>query len=188
LLRQVRALSRFWRLRISFDDALRSAATVFPDLERLGFPITVFVCTALAGKGSPLTIAELAGDDPAELATMTWDELRSLADRGVGIQSHGVSHAHLTQLSDDDLRAELVNSKAEIEDELGRVCDELAYPYGEHDERVRAAARAAGYARAFAIWDAPRDDEYAKRRLDLYRRHTPARALLMSTPLHRFAA
>jgi peptidoglycan/xylan/chitin deacetylase (PgdA/CDA1 family) len=187
LVRQVRALARFRRLRISFDDAFRNAATVFPDLERLGFPITVFICTALARNGSPLSIPELAGDDPDELATMGWDELRSLADRGIGIQSHGVSHAHLTQVSDDELRAELVDSKAEIEDELGRPCDELAYPYGEHDERVHAAARAAGYARAFALWDAPKDDRYAERRLDLYRRHTPARALLMTTPLHRFA-
>jgi peptidoglycan/xylan/chitin deacetylase (PgdA/CDA1 family) len=188
LLRQVRLLSRFRRVHITFDDAFRSATTVFPELHRLGFPITVFVCTAFARDGSPLSISELAGDDPDELATMTWDELRSLADSGVEIQSHGVTHGHLPQLSSQELRAELVDSKAEIEDELSRPCDELAYPYGEHDERVRDAARAAGYARAFALWDAPKDDWYAKRRLDLYRRHTPARALLMTTPLHRFAA
>ena len=152
LVRQVRALSRFRRLRISFDDAFRNAATVFPDLERLGFPITVFICTALARNGTPLSIPELAGDDPDELATMGWDELRSLADRGIGIQSHGVSHAHLTQVSDDELRAELVDSKAEIED---------AFP-------LRIGGIRLGV-------------------LDLYRRHTPARALLMTTPLHRFA-
>ena len=119
---------------------------------------------------------------------MTWDELRSLADRGVGIQSHGVSHAHLTRLSDAELRAELADSKAELEAELHRSSDELAYPYGEHDERVRAAARAAGYSRAFALWHVPKNDPYAMRRLDLYRRHTPVRALLMTTPLHRVAA
>lgn len=188
LLRQVRTLSRFWRLRISFDDGFRSAATVFPELQGLGLPITIFVCTALARDGSPLSIPELAGDDPDELATMDWDELRALADRGIEIQSHGRSHAHLTHLSDEELRAELVDSRVEIEDRIRRPCEELAYPYGEQDERVRDAARAAGYARAFALWDVPKDDQYAKRRLDLYRRHTPARALLRSTPLHRFAA
>jgi peptidoglycan/xylan/chitin deacetylase (PgdA/CDA1 family) len=187
-LSQLRALARVRRVRVTFDDAFRSSARVFPDLERLGFPITVFVCTAFAHDGSPLTIPELEGDDPEELATMTWDELRSVADRGVGIQSHGVSHAHLTRLSDAELRAELADSKAELEAELHRSPDELAYPYGEHDERVRAAARAAGYARAFALWDAPKNDAYALRRLDLYRRHTPVRALLMTTPLHRVAA
>ena len=188
LLRQVRLLSRFRRVHVTFDDAFRSATTVFPELQRLGFPITVFVCTGLARTGAPLTIPELAGDDPEALATMSWDELRSLAERGVEIQSHGVSHAHLMRLSDEELRAELLDSKAEIEDQLGRPCSELAFPYGEHDERVREAAQTAGYARAFALRDAPKDDPWAKRRLDLYRRHTPARALLLTTPLHRFAA
>jgi peptidoglycan/xylan/chitin deacetylase (PgdA/CDA1 family) len=188
LLRQVRMLSRFRRVHITFDDAFRSAANVFGELQQLGLPITVFVCTGFARDGAPLAISELAGDDPRELATMTWDELRSLADRGVGIQSHGVSHAHLTRLSDAELRAELADSKAELEAELHRSSDELAYPYGEHDERVRAAARAAGYSRAFALWDVPKNDPYAMRRLDLYRRHTPVRALLMTTPLHRVAA
>jgi peptidoglycan/xylan/chitin deacetylase (PgdA/CDA1 family) len=188
LLRQVRLVSRFRRIRVTFDDAFRSAAGVFPELQQLGLPITIFVCSALARDGSPLAIAELEGDDPNELATMTWDELRGLAERGVEIQSHGVSHAHLTRLSDDALRAELADSKAELEDELHRPCTELAYPFGEHDGRVRAAARAASYSRAFALWDAPKNDRYAERRLDLYRRHTPLRALLMTTPLHRFAA
>jgi peptidoglycan/xylan/chitin deacetylase (PgdA/CDA1 family) len=145
LLRQVRALSRFWHVRATFDDAFRSAATVFPDLERLGVSVQIFVCTKYALVGAPLAIPELAGDDPNQLATMNWDELREHAARGIAIGSHTVSHPHLTALSDDDLRRELTESKREIEDRLRRPCEELAYPYGEHNARVRAAARAAGY-------------------------------------------
>lgn len=170
-------LGRVRELRITFDDAFRSSATVFPELERLGLPVTIFVCTAYARTGEALSIPELAGDDPQELATMTWDELRAHAERGVDIQSHGISHAHLPQLEDSELRRELRDSKQELEDELGRPCHELAYPYGEHDERVRAGARAAGYQRAFALWKRSRDP-YAAPRLDLYRRHSPVRALL----------
>jgi peptidoglycan/xylan/chitin deacetylase (PgdA/CDA1 family) len=188
LLGQVRVLSRVRRLRITFDDAYRSASNVIPELQRLGSPVTVFVCTALARRGSPLTIPELAGDDTGELATMDWDELRALNRSGVDIGSHGVSHPRLPELTDAELRDELVDSKAEIESELGGSCTELAYPYGEHDARVRAAARAAGYTRAFGLWRSADDDPYAARRLDLYRRHTPFRAVLMTTPLHRFAA
>ncbi len=177
LLRQVRALSRFRQVRVTFDDAFRSAATVFPDLERLGVPVQIFVCTRYALVGAPLTIPELAGDDPEQLATMNWDELREQAARGVAIGSHAVSHPHLTTLSEDDLRRELSESKEEIEDRLGRPCEDLAYPYGEHDERVRAAARAAGYRRAYALRGS-RSDAYAAPRLDLYRRHTVPRTLL----------
>jgi peptidoglycan/xylan/chitin deacetylase (PgdA/CDA1 family) len=177
LLRQVRALSRFWHVRATFDDAFRSAATVFPDLERLGVSVQIFVCTKYALVGAPLAIPELADDDPNQLATMNWDELREHAARGIAIGSHTVSHPHLTALSDDDLRRELTESKREIEDRLRRPCEELAYPYGEHDGRVRAAARAAGYRRAYALRGS-RSDAYAAPRLDLYRRHTVPRTLL----------
>lgn len=177
LLRQVRALSRVRQVHATFDDAFRSAATVFPDLERLGVPVQIFVCTRYALVGAPLAIPELAGDDPEQLATMNWDELRDHAARGIAIGSHAVSHPHLTTLSDDELRRELNESKEEIEDRLGRPCDDLAYPYGEHDGRVRAAARAAGYRRAYAL-RGPKSDAYAAPRLDLYRRHTVPRTLL----------
>jgi peptidoglycan/xylan/chitin deacetylase (PgdA/CDA1 family) len=177
LLRQVRALARVRSLQVTFDDAFRSAATVFPDLRRLGLPVQIFVCTQYAGDGDPLTIPELEGDDPAQLATMTWDELRAHGADGIEIGSHGVSHAHLPQLSDGELRRELVESKREIEDELARPCPDFTYPYGEHDARVREAARAAGYERAYGLRGRT-GDPYASPRLDLYRRHSPVRALL----------
>jgi peptidoglycan/xylan/chitin deacetylase (PgdA/CDA1 family) len=175
--RQVRALSRVWNVHATFDDAFRSAATIFPALERLGVPIQIFVCTRYARAGAPLSIPELAGDDPAQLATMSWDELREHGDRGIRIGSHAVSHPHLTRLSDAELRPELEDSKGEIEAELGRPCRDLAYPYGEHDQRVRAAARAAGYDHAFAL-RGRKGDPYALPRLDLYRRHTVPRAFV----------
>jgi peptidoglycan/xylan/chitin deacetylase (PgdA/CDA1 family) len=140
-------------------------------------PIQIFVCTGYARDGAPLSIPELAGDDPEQLSTMTWDELRAHRERGVLFGSHGVSHAHLTELSDDELRRELMESKQQLEDELTTPCTELAYPYGEHDDRVRAAARAAGYLRAYGLRERGRDP-YAWPRLDLYRRHTPFGALL----------
>ncbi|HEU5277361.1 MAG TPA: polysaccharide deacetylase family protein [Gaiellaceae bacterium] len=164
-------------MHATFDDAFRSAASVFPALERLGATIQIFVCTKYARAGAPLAIPELAGDDPGRLATMSWDELREHADRGVTIGSHSVSHAHLTRLSDTELRRELEESKVELEVELDRSCHDLAYPYGEHDERVRAAARAAGYDRAYAL-RGRKGDAWAWPRVDLYRRHTVTRALL----------
>jgi peptidoglycan/xylan/chitin deacetylase (PgdA/CDA1 family) len=177
LVRQVRALSRFWAVHATFDDAFRSAATVFPALERLEVSVQIFVCTRYARAGAPLSIPELAGDDPAQLATMSWDELREHRDRGIRIGSHAVSHPRLTRLSDAELGRELEDSKGEIEAELGRPCHDLAYPYGEHDQRVRAAARAAGYDHAFAL-RGRKGDPYAVPRVDLYRRHTVTRALI----------
>jgi peptidoglycan/xylan/chitin deacetylase (PgdA/CDA1 family) len=173
----VRALQRFRTVHATFDDAFRSAATIFPVLRDLGVTLQIFVCTQYAREGAPLTIPELAGDDPAELATMTWEELRAHADDGVRIGSHAVTHPHLPALGDLELRVELEDSKVAIEYELGCPCTDLAYPYGEHDARVREAARAAGYERGFALRGS-RHDPYALPRLDLYRRHTVPRTLL----------
>ena len=108
---------------------------------------------------------------------MSWDELRGHAERGITIGSHAVSHPHLPRLTDTELREELEDSKAEIETELGRPCPDLAYPYGEHDERVRTAVRRAGYERAYALRGS-KGDLFALPRVDLYRRHTVPRTLL----------
>jgi peptidoglycan/xylan/chitin deacetylase (PgdA/CDA1 family) len=181
----VRALRWLARVHVTFDDASRSITTVIPQLRDLGVPITVFVCSGYADlNGAPLLIPELATDDPAEierLRTMSWDELRGLAADGVAIGSHTISHVHLTQLEDAELARELRESKQRVEDEIGAACRLFAYPYGEHNERVRTAARAAGYERAFALrW--PRGDPLATPRVDLYRRHTPLRTLARAAP------
>jgi peptidoglycan/xylan/chitin deacetylase (PgdA/CDA1 family) len=181
LLRQVRALRRFTRIHVTFDDAFRSIESVLPPLRDLGVPLTVFVCSGYADAGgAPLLIPELESDDPDDLEglrTMSWDELRGLAADGVGIGSHTVSHAHLTRIGEAELARELSESKQRIEGELGRPCRLLAYPYGEHDARVRAAAQDAGYEAAFGLREA-RGDPFALPRVDLYRRHTALRTLV----------
>jgi peptidoglycan/xylan/chitin deacetylase (PgdA/CDA1 family) len=139
-------------LHVTFDDAFRSVQNAVPILERLQLPATVFACAGLAGSGQPLRVPELQRVEQVdELATLDWDSLRAVAHGGlIEIGSHTVSHAHLTRLADDDLRDELRESRAAIERELGRPCGFLAYPYGEHDQRVREAVRSAGYLAAFA--------------------------------------
>jgi peptidoglycan/xylan/chitin deacetylase (PgdA/CDA1 family) len=125
-----------------------------PALERLAVPATVFACSGFADEGRPLRIPELAAHDdayPGELATMTWDGLRDLAGRGIEIGAHTVSHPHLRETSDEQLERELTESKRRIEAELARPCPLLAYPFGEHDARVRAAAARAGFTAAFGL-------------------------------------
>ncbi len=121
---------------------------------------------------------------------MIWQELRDLAAKGVEIGSHTHSHPHLTELSDAELKRELVDSRKRIEDELGRPCAYLAYPFGEHNARVRAAARSAGYSAAFAqASDMHIRDPYAVDRVSIYRRDSLRRmAFKMSRPGRILAA
>lgn len=81
---------------------------------------------------------------------MTWDDLRQLLAAGHEVQSHGVSHVQLTRCSDDELRSELANSKAEIEQRLGVGVDAISIPNGRWNDRVLQACAEAGYRRIYS--------------------------------------
>lgn len=167
----VHARGRF--LHVTFDDGYKNTRNALPALERLGIPSSIFACADYAADGRPLDVPRLAGEaaaHPEHLATLTWDELRALAERGVEIGSHTLTHARLPTLSDSDLRCELRESRMLFETELGRPCRYIAYPWGEHDKRVRTATRAAGYEAAFALRaGADARDPYALPRIDIFR-------------------
>jgi peptidoglycan/xylan/chitin deacetylase (PgdA/CDA1 family) len=91
----------------------------------------------------------------AELLPLEWSELRALSAAGWEIGSHTVTHPHLTELEDRQLRRELADSRAEIERRIGRVCTSLADPCGECDARVARAARDAGYTFAATLLPRP---------------------------------
>jgi len=77
---------------------------------------------------------------------MNWDEVLECTKFNISFGSHTCSHPTLTQLSDDTLKAELINSKAAIEQRLNyESCLSLAYPNGRFDERVREFGIDAGY-------------------------------------------
>jgi peptidoglycan/xylan/chitin deacetylase (PgdA/CDA1 family) len=138
-------------LHVTFDDAYRSVDHALPVLRELRVPYSIFVCTDYAAGGGSLDIPALAHRGaPEDRATMDWETLRALPEDGLAtIGSHGLAHRDLTQLSDDELRRELADSRTQLEDELGRPCITVAYPFGRNDRRVRAAAAAAGYEAAF---------------------------------------
>lgn len=143
---------------ITFDDAYRSVVDLaLPIMERLGVPGSLYVPTDFPGTGRPLawegTDRWLGGPHEHELGCLDWSELRALADAGWELGSHTRSHPHLTRLPDDQLAAELSESRATCEESLGRPCRTIAYPYGDVDARVLAATRAAGYSAAAALPD-----------------------------------
>ncbi len=115
---------------LTFDDGKQDALTaVLPALQKRGMKGAFFVITGSVGKPGYLD----------------WEGVRALDRAGMEVGSHTVSHARLADLSDDQVREELVRSKAELEKQLGHPVDLLAYPYNSVRARVREAAQAAGY-------------------------------------------
>ena len=141
---------------VTFDDGFRSVHRyALPLLSKLGLPATVFVPTGPIGMQLPVRwpgLDEWMGTPyEEELAPLSWDELRLLRNAGWEVGSHTVSHPRLTQLNDEELASELSESRQHCTKEMGRPCESLAYPYGDYDARVQAAAQDAGYSGAASI-------------------------------------
>jgi peptidoglycan/xylan/chitin deacetylase (PgdA/CDA1 family) len=132
---------------LSFDDAhLNHYTNVYPLLRSLQLPATFFVPSGLMGRKNG----------------MTRSMVREVALGGITIGSHSVSHRALTSLSQQEVRAELHNSKAELEELTGLECRELAYPYGLYDDTTIAIAESAGYScAAGATLYEPRGERFA---------------------------
>jgi peptidoglycan/xylan/chitin deacetylase (PgdA/CDA1 family) len=89
----------------------------------------------------------------ASEALLTWDELRALAAGGVVVGSHTRDHAVLHENQPDaEIEAQVMGSRARIEERLGVACRHFCYPHGSPRDVSPAAVRAvrtAGYSCAF---------------------------------------
>jgi peptidoglycan/xylan/chitin deacetylase (PgdA/CDA1 family) len=70
---------------------------------------------------------------------------------GINIESHTVNHKSMTDLTDDELRSELVDSKKKAESELGHAVNYVAYPTGTYNLHIAQMVKEAGYKAAFTI-------------------------------------
>jgi peptidoglycan/xylan/chitin deacetylase (PgdA/CDA1 family) len=163
---------------LTFDDGFRSWLTdVAPLLERLGVRATFFVSPGLLGRQHP----QVSGDHGRLLDA---NEAKALAETGMELGSHAMSHRDLRLLDDDELAGELQESKAAVEKITGGPCRTLAYPYGLYDERVTRATAAAGYELAFAWLPGPWEP-LAAPRLPAPPRHGALRLALKLAGLRR---
>lgn len=112
-------------ITFTFDDGWESVYIAgFPALQRCGAMGTVFV------------LAEVIGQ-PGYLSSK---ELRELYKRGWEIASHSLTHRDLTQLSDEEIREEVANSKTTLEAQ-GFPVFSFSSPYGRYNERTIEAIR-----------------------------------------------
>jgi len=122
---------------LTFDDGLvDNLDTLVPLLADLGAPATVFPVSGWLGRRHP---------DAPWTRVMTEEELCELHGAGVEIGAHTATHPDLTALPPARAAAELQEGRQHLERLLGGSIDLLAYPYGEVDAPVLAAAATAGF-------------------------------------------
>lgn len=122
---------------LTFDDGwAEQYTTVYPILRRYGLTATFFPPTNWIN-GSRLTL--------------TWGQIEEMSLAGMEFGSHTLNHHFLTTQSADEVRRQLGQSKAILEQHTHKPIIALAYPGGAWSPAVAALAPEAGYRAAVGV-------------------------------------
>ena len=120
---------------ITFDDSNETDFTIArPALLKRRMTAHFFILTGMIGQPTYMSPAQV----------------RTLAEDGFTIGSHGIDHLNWRTLDDAQLRAETQDSRAALEQLIGRPVRSTGIPFGSYDARVLKAIRAAGYNEAYS--------------------------------------
>jgi peptidoglycan/xylan/chitin deacetylase (PgdA/CDA1 family) len=115
---------------ITFDDGRGDNYDhAYPVLKKYNFPATIFIITQWVGKNPYLTR----------------EQIMEMSENRIDFGSHTRHHRHLPDLSEDELRDEIFNSKKDIEAALNKQINHFCYPSGGFTELSKELIREAGY-------------------------------------------
>jgi peptidoglycan/xylan/chitin deacetylase (PgdA/CDA1 family) len=136
---------------VTFDDGYQNNYDLaYPVLRELGLKANLFVVCETIGRHN-------AWHDPANEPWQnmaTWSQLREMRSSGVfELANHTMRHANLANLPREDVRWEVREAKARLEDGLGSALPAFAYPYGAgaYVPAVRETVFEAGHTLDFGI-------------------------------------
>jgi peptidoglycan/xylan/chitin deacetylase (PgdA/CDA1 family) len=115
-------------IALTFDDGLAEDPQFAAMLEARGLRGTFFIISGSLGHEGYMSVAQVHG----------------LAAAGHEIGGHTVSHPYLTTLSPDEVQRQICNDRANLAS-YGFETRSFAYPYGDANPDVEAAAAACGY-------------------------------------------
>ncbi len=149
---------------ITFDDGyVDNYSNAFPILQKYNLKATIFL------------ISDYVNLYPNYL---TWAQAAEMQKSGlIHFGSHTMSHSVLTDLSQTELRQQLVGSKQAIEWHLKQPVAFIAYPCGAYNQQVIERTDDAGYRAAFTVnygWASPSEQRMIMDRIPIFgsNRHT----------------
>ena len=155
-------------IAITFDDGFAdNYENAFPVLKKYGFPATMFVVSRLVGRTNEWM--QEKGFPKREL--LEWSRLKEISANGITIGSHTTTHASLTDMDTESARHEIINSKSELEDALGKPVRYFAYPYGRFNQQIEELVAETGYLGACSTrsgFNSKDVNPFAMRRIEVY--------------------
>ena len=115
---------------ITFDDGYEdNYANAFPILNHFGFTATIFCIAEKVNAPGYLNL----------------NQISEMSKKGFIFGSHTISHPRLPNLTQEEKRREITDSKKILEEKLGIPVFFFCYPYGEFDEETVELVSEAGY-------------------------------------------
>jgi peptidoglycan/xylan/chitin deacetylase (PgdA/CDA1 family) len=119
---------------LTFDDGFAGVYEhAFPVLKAYRFPATVFLVAEAVGRdnrwsGQPNGIPVLK--------LLDVNQIQEMSAAGLEFGSHTLTHPHLSELSNEEINKEVLESKAVLEARLEIPIQTFAYPYGQYNDAV----------------------------------------------------
>lgn len=161
---------------LTFDDGFENFASVaWPELRKRKLPATLFVVPDHVGRTNAWASAN--GRKVPELSLLDWEDLGRLAEEGVRLGSHTLTHADLSRLDASRLDDEIAGSAERIRRETGVDPSAFAYPFGRCSRAAIDAVRRV-YPRACTTelrFVGPAESPHLLPRIDMYYCRRPGR-------------
>lgn len=151
---------------ITFDDGYVDNLAAWQCLSERGMKATWYVTAGYVGQVPPW-------DEPGQPRDrlLSAGELRRMAESGMEIGSHTVTHPALPTLDVASAEREVTASRHMLQDLLGRPVESFAYPFGQWDALSEDLVKEAGYRSACLTrtgWGLRDGDPFRLRRLTIY--------------------
>lgn len=115
---------------LTFDDGYHDIyENAFPIMKKYNYTGTIFIITNYIGEDRYLDL----------------NEIRELKQAGWQIESHTLSHPNLANISQEEEKNQISESKRIIEESVGNVVTFLSYPAGKYDDETIELTKKAGY-------------------------------------------
>jgi peptidoglycan/xylan/chitin deacetylase (PgdA/CDA1 family) len=127
---------------ITFDDGIADVyENALPILQEFNYPSSVFI---VSGCVNGYNDWGMVFGLPRKRMLKS-SEIRAMSEAGVDIGAHTVNHAWLGKSDKTVATREIRDSKAALEDILGKTVSTFAYPFGNWNQTARNAVIEAGY-------------------------------------------
>jgi peptidoglycan/xylan/chitin deacetylase (PgdA/CDA1 family) len=151
---------------ITFDNGYYSQySAALPELKKLGWVADENI--------------QLSGLPPSQ-GGLTNDEIRAMVQAGWELDTQGISHADLVELSGSELTAQVAGARHTIQRRFHVPVNWFCYPSGQYDAAVIAEVKAAGFKGSTTVvpgWASRASDPYLLPRLRIVSGTTPAELL-----------